>query len=134
MALAQPVSAPLTRAAIFLVVTINPGPDNRAAVRSFCVDLPALIRAVEFRQLEAGLSCVMGGPTHGTGCSGTHAQPNSTRSERSVVGHAMRFPRRGTCCSIYARSGWIFASKWRHRSWRALVTQSRLSTRSMAFV
>src|SRR5215475_4287103 len=56
----QPVSAPLTRVAIFLVVTINPGPDNRAVVRSFCADLPALIRAVEFRDLEAGLSCVMG--------------------------------------------------------------------------
>ena len=60
MAVPQPVSAPLTRAAIFLVVTINPGPDNREAVRSFCADLPALIRAVEFRDLEAGLSCVMG--------------------------------------------------------------------------
>src|SRR5262245_6432644 len=60
MAVAQAVSAPLTRAAIFLVVTINPGPDNRAAVRSFCTDLPALIRAVDFRNLEAGLSCVMG--------------------------------------------------------------------------
>jgi putative iron-dependent peroxidase len=60
MAVAQPVSAPLTRAAIFLVVTIDPGPDDRAVVRSFCADLPALIRAVEFRDLEAGLSCVMG--------------------------------------------------------------------------
>src|SRR6516164_10529609 len=49
MAVAQPVSAPLTRAASFLVVTINPGPDNRTAVPSFCADLPALIRAVEFR-------------------------------------------------------------------------------------
>jgi putative iron-dependent peroxidase len=56
----QPVAAPLTRAAIFLVMTINPGPDNRAAVRSFCADLPALFRAVEFRNLEAGLTCVMG--------------------------------------------------------------------------
>jgi porphyrinogen peroxidase len=56
----QPVTAPLTRAAIFLVVTINPGPDNCAAVRSFCADLPALCRAVEFRNLEAGLTCVMG--------------------------------------------------------------------------
>jgi hypothetical protein len=46
MCVPQPVSAPLTRAAIFLVVTINPGPDNGAAVRSFCADLPALIRAV----------------------------------------------------------------------------------------
>ena len=39
----------------------DPGPDHGAgAVRSFCADLPALIRAVEFRELEAGLSCVMG--------------------------------------------------------------------------
>src|SRR5215831_12943193 len=60
MAVAQPVSAPLTRAAIFLVVIINPGADHRATVRSFCGDLPGLIRAVEFRDLEAGLSCVMG--------------------------------------------------------------------------
>ncbi len=57
---AQPVSAPLTRAAIFLVVVIKPGEDNDAAVRSFCADFSALVRAVEFRDLEAGLSCVMG--------------------------------------------------------------------------
>ena len=57
---AQPVSAPLTRAAIFLVVTINPGDDNASAVRLFCADFAALVRAVEFRDLEAGLSCVMG--------------------------------------------------------------------------
>ena len=59
-ALAQAVSAPLTRAAIFLVVTLNPGADARGAVRSFCNDLSKLVRAVEFRDLEAGLSCVMG--------------------------------------------------------------------------
>jgi putative iron-dependent peroxidase len=58
--LAQPVSAPLTRAAIFLVATLNPGSDHRATLRSFCGDLPALLRAVEFRDLEGGLSCVMG--------------------------------------------------------------------------
>jgi putative iron-dependent peroxidase len=57
---AQPVAAPLTRAAIFLVATINPGPDHRAAVRSFCGDLAALVRAVEFRDLEGVLSCVLG--------------------------------------------------------------------------
>src|SRR5215475_626693 len=59
-AVPQPVSAPLTRAAVFLVVTINPGPDNSAAVRSFCADLAGLIRAVDFRDIEAGLSCVLG--------------------------------------------------------------------------
>src|SRR5215472_15424533 len=56
----QPVAAPLTRAAIFLVATIKPGPANRATIRAFCRDLAALVRAVEFRDIEAGLSCVMG--------------------------------------------------------------------------
>jgi porphyrinogen peroxidase len=59
-AVAQPVAAPLTRAAIFLVATLRPGLDKRASVRSFCGDLSALLRAVEFRDLEGGLSCVMG--------------------------------------------------------------------------
>jgi porphyrinogen peroxidase len=58
--LAQPVAGPLTRAAIFLVATLNPGLDNRATVRSFCGDLAALMRAVDFRDLEGGLSCVVG--------------------------------------------------------------------------
>jgi porphyrinogen peroxidase len=57
--LAQAVDAPLSRAAIFLVATINPGPENCATVRSFCGDFAALVRAVEFRNIEAGLSCVM---------------------------------------------------------------------------
>ena len=59
-ALAQAVAAPLTRAAIFLVAKLNPGPGNRATLRSFCGDLAALVRAVEFRDLEGGLSCVIG--------------------------------------------------------------------------
>ncbi|MGA2124648.1 MAG: Dyp-type peroxidase [Xanthobacteraceae bacterium] len=59
-ALSQPVAAPLTRAAIFMVVTVKPGPEGRATLRSFCGDLAALSRAVEFRDIEAGLSCVMG--------------------------------------------------------------------------
>jgi putative iron-dependent peroxidase len=59
-ALAQPVAAPLTRAAIFLVVTLKPGSETRTTVRSFCGDLGALLRAVETRDLEAALSCIMG--------------------------------------------------------------------------
>jgi putative iron-dependent peroxidase len=55
----QPVTATLTRAAIFLVVTVNPGPEHAAAVRAFCGDLTALLKAVGFRDLEGRLSCVM---------------------------------------------------------------------------
>jgi putative iron-dependent peroxidase len=56
----QSVSAPLTRAAIFLVVTINEAEESCTTVRSLCADLSGLLRAVDFRDLEAGLSCVMG--------------------------------------------------------------------------
>jgi putative iron-dependent peroxidase len=58
-ALAQPVAAPLSRAAIFLVVTLKPEPQTRSTVRSFCGDLSGIFRAVEMRDLEAGLSCIM---------------------------------------------------------------------------
>jgi porphyrinogen peroxidase len=58
--LPQTVVGPLTRAAIFLVVCIHPEQANYAAVRSFCADLAGLVRAVEFRDVEAGLTCVVG--------------------------------------------------------------------------
>ena len=59
-AVPQAVVQPLTRAAIFLVVTINPGAASRLVLRSFCGDLSALLRAVGFRDIEGNLSCVMG--------------------------------------------------------------------------
>jgi putative iron-dependent peroxidase len=56
----QAVVVPLTRSTIFLVLTIKPGEENCVAVRAICGDLPKLLRAVGFRDLEAKLSCVMG--------------------------------------------------------------------------
>jgi putative iron-dependent peroxidase len=58
--LPQTVVGPLTRAAIFLVVCIRHQPDAYALLRSFCADLAGLIRAVEFRDVEGGLTCVVG--------------------------------------------------------------------------
>ena len=58
--ISQLVSSALTRSAIFLVVTVNPGEENRAAVLSLCADLSGLLRAVGFRNLEGTLSCIMG--------------------------------------------------------------------------
>src|SRR5260370_2236067 len=55
----QPVVAPLTRAAMFLVVTVNAGPASDAAVRAFCGDLAGLLRAIGFRDLDGRLSCIM---------------------------------------------------------------------------
>jgi len=59
-AIPQAVLAPLSRAAIFLVVSIKPGTENRATLRTLCADLSGLVRAVGFRDIEAGLSCIMG--------------------------------------------------------------------------
>src|SRR5271165_2584358 len=58
--LSQAVVAPLTRAAIFLVVCIRQDPDAYELLRSFCADISGVIRAVEFRDIEAGLNCVVG--------------------------------------------------------------------------
>src|SRR5215471_8215896 len=56
----QPVLAPLTSAAIFLITCIKPDRESYAAVRLLCADLAAIFRAVDFRRIEGGLSCVAG--------------------------------------------------------------------------
>jgi putative iron-dependent peroxidase len=56
----QPVLAPLTSAAIFLVVCVKPDRKSCATVRSFLADLAGIIRAVETRDLDGGLTCVVG--------------------------------------------------------------------------
>jgi putative iron-dependent peroxidase len=54
----QPVLSPLTVAAIFLVLTIDPG--GEAATRDLLRDCASLQRAVGFRIPEGGLTCVVG--------------------------------------------------------------------------
>jgi porphyrinogen peroxidase len=54
----QPVLSPLTRAAIFLVVRIEPGGESTAG--ELLADLAGLQRAVGFRIPEGGLTCVAG--------------------------------------------------------------------------
>jgi porphyrinogen peroxidase len=58
--LPQNVVGPLTRSAIFLVLCIRQDEDAYARLRAFCADLSGLVRAVEFRDVEAGLTCVAG--------------------------------------------------------------------------
>lgn len=59
-AVPQPVVATLSRSAMFLTLTVNPGSAAADAVRGLCGDLAGLLRAVGFRDLEGQLSCVMG--------------------------------------------------------------------------
>jgi putative iron-dependent peroxidase len=56
----QAVESKLSRAAIFLVATLNDGKASLNAVRAMCGDLAGFARAVGFRDLDGGLSCIMG--------------------------------------------------------------------------
>lgn len=56
----QSVVASLTRAAIFLVLNINPGNEAESTFKALCADLASLRRAVGFRDLNGQLSCVLG--------------------------------------------------------------------------
>src|SRR6202046_2703889 len=58
--LPQHVVGPLTRSAICLVLCIRQDEDAYVRLHEFCADLSGLIRAVEFRDVEAGLTCVAG--------------------------------------------------------------------------
>ncbi|NYD66291.1 Dyp-type peroxidase [Agromyces atrinae] len=56
----QSIDAPLSRSAIFLVVTIAPSADALDAVRSALADLDGLVKTVGFRDLNGRLSCNVG--------------------------------------------------------------------------
>jgi putative iron-dependent peroxidase len=57
---AQSIDAPLSRAAVFLVVTVASEQAALAKVRSALVGLDDLIKTVGFRDLPARLSCIVG--------------------------------------------------------------------------
>ncbi len=97
---AQAVASQLTRAAIFLVATLKPGSEHRRTVRSLCGDLATVIRAVEFRDIEAGLSCVVG--------FGSDAWDRLFGSPRPVELHVFREIRAGTRCAVSTPGDLLF--------------------------
>jgi putative iron-dependent peroxidase len=56
----QPVTAKLTHAAIFLVVSLKPEPSGNDAIKALCGDLAGILRGIGFRNPDRRLSCVMG--------------------------------------------------------------------------
>ncbi|XUW90107.1 Dyp-type peroxidase [Burkholderia sp. M6-3] len=57
---AQSIEAPLSQAAIFLVVGVNEGADALAKVRDLLGGIDDLVKSVGFRDLSARLSCIAG--------------------------------------------------------------------------
>jgi putative iron-dependent peroxidase len=56
----QAVCNPVTRSAIFIVATLEPGPEHAKTVRDLCADVAGLVRAVGTRAPTGELSCVFG--------------------------------------------------------------------------
>ena len=136
MAVPQPVSAPLTRAAIFLVVTINPGPDQSRG-RSIVLRRPSGIvprrgisRPRGRSHLRDGDRLRRMGPPVRTPAAGRAAPVPGDSGRIAPCGivarrSAVPYPREADGSLL--RTGDA-------GSWRASVTRSQRSTRFMDFV
>ena len=113
----QAVDARLTRAAIFLIVTIGADGKPEAAVRGLCAILSSLVRGVGFRAADGGLSCIMGIGSDAWDRLFGAPRPKELHPFREIRGvHHAPSRRPATCCSISAPRAWICASNWRPRS------------------
>jgi putative iron-dependent peroxidase len=82
----QSVDAPLSRAAVFLVVTITPGDKAMSHARSVIADIGALVRAVGVRDLNGHLSCNVGIGSNAWDRLGRAKRPSQLREFSQVRG------------------------------------------------
>ena len=98
---AQSVDAPLSRAAVFLVLEVV----DDAAIRDVLGAVGDLVKNVGFRDLNGRLSCVVGiGAALWDRLATGRRPPSCTRSRRSMARCTARRRRPATCCSTSARS------------------------------
>ncbi|MGV9268976.1 Dyp-type peroxidase [Kitasatospora sp. NPDC003701] len=99
----QAVLTPLTSAAIFLVLTIDPGGEQ--AVRDLLPDLAGLRRSVGFRAPEAGLTCVTGIGSDAWDRLFAGPRPAGLHPFREVVGARHRAPATPGDLLLHLRAG-----------------------------
>jgi putative iron-dependent peroxidase len=102
----QPVLSPLTTAAIFLVVTIDPG--GEPVTRDLLADLPALQRAVGFRVPELRLSCVAGIGSQGWDRLFGRPRPAELHPFRELAGPRHRAPATPGDLLFHIRAGRLY--------------------------
>lgn len=112
--LSQAVGTPITRSAIFIVATLNPGEEHNETVRALCGDVAGLVRSVGKRVPEGDLSCVVGFGAAAWNALFGAPRPLSLHAFREIgTGERVAVSTPGTCCCTSARSRWISASSWR---------------------
>ena len=107
----QSINAPLSRAAVFLVLTIDAKVEAVARVRSIIAEIGGLVRAVGFRDLRGRLSCNVGIGSSAWDRLGHLRDPLNFEVLRKSGGRCIpRWPHRETYCSTYERNGPTCAS------------------------
>lgn len=108
---AQSIDAPLSRAAVFLVVTVGSDPAALAQACSVLGGLDDLVKTVGFRDLAGRLSCIAG---IGSGLwDRLHlaGRPKELKPFAPIQGAVHAAPSTGaTCCSTSAPNGPTCAS------------------------
>lgn len=84
----QSVEAPLSRFAVFLVVTLAEGQEAADHARNVIADVGALVRAVGFRDLGGQLSCIVGIGSAAWDRFGQPTRPRQLHPLAPVVGRA----------------------------------------------
>ena len=82
----QSINAPLSSAAVFLVLTIDAKVEAVARVRSIIAEIGGLVRAVGFRDLQGRLSCNVGIGTSAWDRLGHRKRPTQLRSFAEIRG------------------------------------------------
>jgi porphyrinogen peroxidase len=89
---AQSIDAPLSQAAIFLVVVVGDGEDALAKVRNTLGGLDDLVKTVGFRDLSARLSCIAGLGSDFWDRLGEPTRPRELKPFVPIAGSAHRAP------------------------------------------
>src|SRR5260370_35194782 len=82
----QNIDAPLSQAAVFLVVTVRAGAEAMKHVRGVVADIGGLVRTVGFRDLQGRLSCNVGIGSNAWERLGRPTVPPHLRSFAEVLG------------------------------------------------
>ena len=107
----QAVCNPVTRSAIFIVATLEPGPEHAKTVRDLCADVAGLVRAVGTRAPTGELSCVFGFGSDAWDALFGAPRPANLHAFREFGEGARRASaRRAIFSCIFARTTWTCAS------------------------
>ena len=122
----QPVLTPLTEAAIFLVLTVEPGgEDDGAGPAGRLSALAARRSGSAIAGRRAGAASSGSGRTRGTGCSPDPARPSCIRSGSSPApSHTRRVHAGRPAVPHPGRAGWTSASSWPRSSWTGWPARS----------